>query len=184
MNSTDDTLRVGVEIIEAVRVIEKAASSMAVTQPAALADCEVGSERHACGKERVALDASLLEHRYLNHGTLDLVKEQVSVMQSRMTRRVEWRVEQASLLPRCFPEGESMCSSAFEAAGLQGLQLVFYPSGHNGAKEGFCSFFLYCPGGSVLRCWLHAGSQKREARCAFDQPGCFGRTNFCRLENC
>merc|ERR1719454_2549713 len=95
------------------------------------------------GDDEVAeLDCSILEHRYLNHGTLDLVKEQVSLMQSRMTRRVEWRVEQASMLQRCFPEGECLCSSAFEAAGLQGLQLVFYPSGMDGAKEGHCSLFL------------------------------------------
>lgn len=181
---SDDSLRIGVEIIEAVRIIESHGAPDAGFHPALTVGApagEVGGNRDA---EGTILDGSLLEHRYLNHGTLDLVKEQVGLMQSRMTRRVEWRVEQASLLARCFPEGESMCSSSFEAAGLQGLQLVFYPSGLTGAKEGFCSFFLYCPGGSSLRCWLHAGRERREARVAFDQPGCFGRSNFCRLESC
>lgn len=36
----------------------------------------------------------------------------------------------------------------------------------------------------MLRGWLVAGDQRREARIAHDQPGYFGRSNFCRLESC
>mmetsp|Transcript_93715 Transcript_93715/g.265391 ORF Transcript_93715/g.265391 Transcript_93715/m.265391 type:complete len:250 (-) Transcript_93715:16-765(-) len=101
-----------------------------------------------------------------------------------MVRRVEWCIEQASTLRQCFPEGECLCSAAFAAAGVEGLQLVFYPSGYAGARDGHCSYFLQCPPGSVLRCSLWAGKQRREARLAFEQPGFFGRTNFCRFDHC
>ena len=34
-------------------------------------------------------------------------------------------------------------SASFNAAGIEGLQLIFYPCGYGGATEGFCS--LGCP---------------------------------------
>jgi len=126
----------------------------------------------------------LVSYRYLNHRMLDLVQNQVELMRSRMVRRIEWRVEQASALRRCFPEGECLCSTSFEAAGIEGLQLVFYPSGYVGARDGYCSFFLHCPAGSFLRCWLSIGKQRREGRLSFERPGFYGRTNFCRFEFC
>ncbi|CAK9069888.1 unnamed protein product [Durusdinium trenchii] len=113
----------------------------------------------------------------------------------------EWRLEKAS----CFPENECLCSTTFEAAG------VFYPSGYLGAKEGptdsnrrgeagrrakvdqqvmqttqSSSFAIASergPAGSMIKCWLSVGKHKREAKCGFEKPGYFGRTNFCRFEN-
>eukprot|EP00913_Durusdinium_trenchii_P011441 g10744.t1 len=103
-------------------------------------------------------------------------------MRSRMVRRVEWRVEQASLLRKCFPPGESICSASFNAAGIEGMQLIFYPSGYQGATDGFCSLYLYAPAGATLRCNLFIGDQKRDANHSFEVAGAFGRTNFCRFE--
>jgi len=120
--------------------------------------------------------------RYLNHRTLDLVQNQVDMMRSGMVRRIEWRVEQASALRRYFPEGECLSSTPFEAAGVDNLQMIFYPSGYTGAKEGFCSFFLHCPAGCFMRCWLSIGKQRREVRVTFDKPGYYGRSNFCRYD--
>ncbi|CAJ1355589.1 unnamed protein product [Effrenium voratum] len=114
---------------------------------------------------------------------LDIVQDQVDLIRSGMVRRIEWRLEKASQLRKCFPENECLCSTTFEAAGVDDLQLVFYPSGFSGAREGFCSFFLHCPAGSMIKCWLSVGKQRREAKCAFDKPGYFGRTNFCRFDN-
>jgi len=170
----EDVLRVSVEIIEAVTSIQ-----CSCPKDAAFTDYGT-SNVESCNP-----DGSLTAQRYLNHGMLDLVQEEVNRMRSRMTRRIEWKLEQASMMLRCFPQGESLCSSTFMAAGLEGLQLIFYPSGYADAKDGFCSLFLFCPAGSTLRCWLSAGKQRREAaRVSFDQPGFFGRTNFCRFENC
>jgi len=168
----DDTLRVGVDILEAVREVEH--------RPRPQSAGATGYGRG--GDSRV--EGSILTHRYLNHRTLDLVRNQVELMQSRMVRRIEWRLEQASNLQRCFPAGECACSTTFEAAGVESLQLVFYPSGYSGAKEGYCSFFLHCPSGSSLVCWLCAGKERREARLAFEKTAYFGRTNFCRFEHC
>merc|ERR1712046_527193 len=70
------------------------------------------------------------------------------------------------------------------AAGLEGLQLVFFPSGFTGAKEDHCSVFLYCPGDTMLKFLLSAGPHRRDARISFEQPGFFGRTNFCRFDSC
>jgi len=167
----DDTLKVGIEILEAVREVEN------LPRP----QSPGGSSRKRNGE---VLDGPVMSHRYLNHRTLELVQNQVDLMRSRMVRRIEWRLQQASMLPRCFPEGESLCSTTFEAAGVGEMQLVFYPSGYAGVKEGYCSFFLHCPAGSSLRCWLVAGKQRREAKLEFEQAGFFGRTNFCRYENC
>lgn len=76
-----------------------------------------------------------------------------------------------------------MCSTTFQAAGLDGLQFVFYPSGSFGAKEGYCSCFLFYPGRTALHCWLSVGNQRREAKLSVTSAGFFGRTNFCRLEH-
>jgi hypothetical protein len=167
----DDTVRVCLEVLEAVFSLE-ATSSFASIGVSSLYDDD-DQTNDTC-----------IFNRHVNHRMLDLVQAQVDVMNSRMTRRVEWRIEQASRLPKCFMEGEPMCSTSFQAAGLEGLQLVFYPSGYEGAKSGYCSCFLFCPGSSSLRCWLSIGNQRREAKLAFANDGFYGRTNFCRLDQC
>jgi len=120
--------------------------------------------------------------RHVNNRLLDQVKNQVEVMRSRLIRKVEWRVEHANKLRQCFGPGDAICSSQFNAAGIEGLQLMFYPSGYKGASDGFCSLYLYGPAGCTLRCFLCVGVQKREAHHSFEEPGAFGRTNFCRFE--
>lgn len=159
-------LRVGVDILEAVRE---------VFHPQISADGGDEPPRHAS-------EGSLVSSRHLNHRVVDLVRGQVDLMHSRMVRRIEWRIEHASSLRSCFGEGEPLCSPTFVAAGVEGLQLVFFPSGQ-GAKEGFCSLFLHCPAGSMLKCRLWAGSQHREARVFNERSGVFGRTNFGRFES-
>jgi len=111
------------------------------------------------------------------------VKTQVENMRSRMVRRVEWRLEHASKLRCCFPPGEPMCSVAFAAAGVENLQLMFYPCGYQGATDGFCSVYLYAPAGATLKFALLAGSQRRDAQNFFEDAGAYGRTNFCRFES-
>lgn len=158
----EGALVVGFEVLEAIRRAKR-------TVPAP--------------KEEGGQDVDVLYHRYLNHRLLDIMQDQVDLIRSGMVRRIEWRLEKASQLRKCFPENECLCSTTFEAAGVDDLQLVFYPSGYLGAKEGFCSFFLHCPAGSMIKCWLSVGKHKREAKCGFEKPGYFGRTNFCRFEN-
>eukprot|EP00435_Cladocopium_sp_Y103_P039660 s1791_g10.t1 len=166
INEKDGSLVVGFEVLEAIRRARKDASAKEEAAP-----------------ERCSLGGEMLYHRYLNHRVLDILQDQVNLIRSGMVRRIEWRLEKASQLRKCFPENECLCSTTFEAAGVDDLQLVFYPSGYVGAREGFCSFFLHCPAGSMIKCWLSVGKHRREAKCAFEKPGFFGRTNFCRFNN-
>eukprot|EP00927_Polykrikos_kofoidii_P080943 TRINITY_DN7799_c0_g1_i1.p1 TRINITY_DN7799_c0_g1~~TRINITY_DN7799_c0_g1_i1.p1 ORF type:complete len:785 (-),score=146.40 TRINITY_DN7799_c0_g1_i1:150-2504(-) len=166
----EDTLSIGIEILEAVWEIRN------MPKPTS-----ADKLRNKTGE---LLEGRLILHRHLNHRTMELVQEQVDLMRSRMVRRIEWRLQQASTLRRLFGEGECACSTPFEAAGMAGMQLIFYPSGYTGVKESFCSLFLSCPGGTALRCWLWAGKQKREARVSFEHAGLLGRTNFCRYDSC
>eukprot|EP00929_Paragymnodinium_shiwhaense_P052984 TRINITY_DN26530_c1_g1_i2.p1 TRINITY_DN26530_c1_g1~~TRINITY_DN26530_c1_g1_i2.p1 ORF type:complete len:749 (+),score=207.67 TRINITY_DN26530_c1_g1_i2:144-2390(+) len=101
------------------------------------------------------------------------------------TRRVQWRLEQVSKLRQTCNPGRPICSAAFQVAGVSGLQLVFYPSGLVGAKDGFCSFLVACPSGFPWRCWLWAGRWRKEARAEVSEKGdLIGRVNFCRFEEC
>lgn len=166
INEKDGSLVVGFEVLEAIRRARKDSPAKEEAAP-----------------ERCSLGGEMLYHRYLNHRVLDILQDQVNLIRSGMVRRIEWRLEKASQLRKCFPENECLCSTTFEAAGVDDLQLVFYPSGYVGAREGFCSFFLHCPAGSMIKCWLSVGKHRREAKCAFEKPGFFGRTNFCRFDN-
>lgn len=182
INKEDDTLTVGVEILEAIREVEHPVKPPPppVFEPGESEELRKVKQEQA-GKH---LEGSVFFYRTVNNRLLEQVKHQVEIMQSRMVRKIEWRVENASLLRRCFPAGEAICSMAFSAAGVDGMQLIFYPSGYAGATEGFCSLFLFAPAGATLSCWLSAGTQRRDASHTFEEPGAFGRTNFCRFESC
>eukprot|EP00427_Karlodinium_veneficum_P002269 CAMPEP_0169166140 /NCGR_PEP_ID=MMETSP1015-20121227/59784_1 /TAXON_ID=342587 /ORGANISM="Karlodinium micrum, Strain CCMP2283" /LENGTH=747 /DNA_ID=CAMNT_0009238773 /DNA_START=50 /DNA_END=2295 /DNA_ORIENTATION=+ len=185
INKEDDTLRVSVEILEAVREIEHVIKPPPepIVDPAAPPKTLEELEAEKKIKDK-ALDGSMFFMRTINNRLYDQVKQQVHVLQSRMVRKVEWRVENASLLRQCFPPDECICSTAFSAAGVEGMQFIFYPSGYKGCTEGYCSLFLFGPAGTTMKCWLAAGSQKREISHTFVEPGAFGRTNFCRFDSC
>eukprot|EP00933_Yihiella_yeosuensis_P062425 TRINITY_DN65379_c0_g1_i1.p1 TRINITY_DN65379_c0_g1~~TRINITY_DN65379_c0_g1_i1.p1 ORF type:complete len:841 (+),score=176.43 TRINITY_DN65379_c0_g1_i1:148-2670(+) len=180
----DGSLRIGIEVHEAL-----------LEHPLATNTHEV-AQTGARNEILMPIGGSVVVQQYLNHrlleliqcqgrGLLDQLQRKVDLVRSRATRRVQWRLENASLLRQSFAEGQPLCSTAFQAAGISGLQLVFYPGGCAGARPGFCSFFLSCPVGCTLRCWLWAGRWRREARPeANDKQETLGRVNFCRFENC
>ena len=178
----DGSLRMGIEIHESL--VESVASAGSHTNPMA------GS-----GEPQGPVDGTLSMQRYLNHRLLELMQSQgraflhqlhskLDVMRSRAVRRVQWRLENGPLLFQTFSKDQSVRSTAFNAAGISGMQLVFYPQGAAGARPGFCSIFLSCPPGVTLRCWLWAGRWRREARPEpAEQPDLVGRVNFARFEN-
>merc|ERR1712176_1347073 len=76
-------------------------------------------------------EGSILAKRYLNNKMLEMIQNQgkglsdyvlkkVDVMRSKAVRRVQWRLEQAFKLKEAFPEGKPLCSTAFQAAGING----------------------------------------------------------------
>jgi len=172
INREDDTLRISVEVLETVREIEHPVKPP--PPPTDIDELETAVQ---------PLEGMVVFRRHVNNRLIDQVKREVEIMRSRMVRRIEWRVEQASLLRRCFPPGESMCSASFNAAGIEGMQLMFYPCGYSGASEGMCSVYLFAPAGTTLKCALYAGSQRRDASHFFQEQGAFGRTNFCRFDS-
>mmetsp|Transcript_64464 Transcript_64464/g.153873 ORF Transcript_64464/g.153873 Transcript_64464/m.153873 type:complete len:742 (-) Transcript_64464:47-2272(-) len=169
INRHEDSLEISVDILEAVREVEH------TIEPAKPESLRLDEEPPLAG--------SVLFQRHINNRMLSQVVEQVNIMNSRMIRRIEWRVESASLLRRCFGESDPLCSTTFSAAGVDGMQLIFYPSGYRGASDGFCSLFLFGPTGATIKGSLIAGSQKREVSHTFEQAGAFGRTNFSRYDN-
>lgn len=122
--------------------------------------------------------------RYLCPGTsnkLDAVEQQLNLVQSRLLSRVEWALQDASLMPDLFPQGTYICSPVFTAGGIDGLQLIFFPSGEDGATACWCSLYLYYPGRTQLQCQLSVGKHRRDlstSQISKDRPGLFGRANF------
>lgn len=174
-------LSVSVEVLESICELERPAAP----KPGSEEEAEAAAAAlvaEANGEE--PLNAAFVLHRHINNRVLQQVRSQVDHFKSRTVRRVEWRLEEASRMRRCFPRGTPMRSRVFDAAGLEGLQLVFYPSGYDGASEGFCSLFLSAPGGASVRCSLQAGPERRELSQTWEHEGQFGRTNFCRFETC
>jgi len=97
------------------------------------------------------------------------------------TRRVEWTISEWSRRARDMQRGESLWSPRFKAAGMEGLQLEFFPKGREKTTfEGFCSLFLWCPSGAKVKYQLWVGSFLR----APDEDEYTGRighghSNFC-----
>ena len=171
----DDSLHVGVEILEAIKEVSQAASE-ASTPVEPLQGAEESTRN-------VYSNGVLSFQRHVNHRVLSQVRKEVDKMQCKMVKRVEWLLSEVDQLPRLFPHDQPVCSPVFSAAGIDGMQFIFYPMGYRDSTEGFCSLFLYCPAGVNIKCNLNAGSQKRDASNHFREAGAFGRCNFCRLDS-
>mmetsp|Transcript_51537 Transcript_51537/g.122572 ORF Transcript_51537/g.122572 Transcript_51537/m.122572 type:complete len:735 (-) Transcript_51537:23-2227(-) len=169
------TLQVAVDVLECVREFEKAFE-------ATVHDAQKNNGDLRGEKEQPA--GFLRQQRHVNYRTLELVMREVERMKSRMVHHVEWRVKRASQLRQCFPKGDALCSPHFSAAGVERLQLLFYPQGYTGAGEAYCSIFLQAPAGCILKCTLKAGKEKRDVSHSFDSTEAYGRTNFCRFDTC
>lgn len=185
----DDCVRVGIEILEVVRELE-----YQLQAPKASGFDELITEMVEGGAQGgdpldpplpgSDIPNMLVYHMHVNHRVYDQVCDTVESFKSRLIRRVEWRVSQASHLRRCFPSGDCLCSKDFSAAGISGLQLILYPAGHQGVERGYASLFLYAPAGTTIKGWLSAGKERREISNSWEDSGAFGRTNFARLESC
>lgn len=100
------------------------------------------------------------------------------------TRNVDWTINNFSQKASSLTKGESLWSPKFNAAGMQGLLLEFFPRGREKTTfDGFCSLFLWCPSGTKLKYQLRVGSFFR----APDEDEYTGRighghSNFCPLQ--
>lgn len=190
INKSDNTLTISCEILESIRTVEhpiivpeEKETEETLDETGELVETKAPTSPSSFEQAAKPLEGCMVYNRQWNNRLLDQVQNKVDHMCARMVRKVEWRVEHASRLRRCFPHGEAMCSTVFSAAGIEGMQLIFYPSGYSGASDGVCSLFLFCPAGTTLRCTLCLANQKRDASHTWEESGAFGRTNYCRFEN-
>eukprot|EP00929_Paragymnodinium_shiwhaense_P002219 TRINITY_DN102430_c0_g1_i1.p1 TRINITY_DN102430_c0_g1~~TRINITY_DN102430_c0_g1_i1.p1 ORF type:complete len:831 (-),score=159.96 TRINITY_DN102430_c0_g1_i1:264-2756(-) len=130
---------------------------------------------------RLKLPAKVGLCRQSRFNIVEQVKHQVQHMRACMVRRVEWRLQRASALQAHFPKGAELRSISFAAAGLENLQLVFYPSGSHEARDGLSSLYVKARAGTCLEGYLQVGEERKDIRHCFDQDGFFGRCNFVRL---
>jgi len=196
INKDDDTLRIGLDILEAMREVEYAGRMPPPPLPLtgrhpddveglmqAISALEnIGVKCEETKADDSTLEGSLCFMRHLNHRVFEQVQQQVSGMESRMVRKIQWLVQNASKLRQYFPWGAAICSPRFNAAGVENMQLALYPSGYGAVTDGFCSLFLYCPAGCTMRCFLSISKQVREISHTWETQGAFGRTNFCMFD--
>lgn len=196
INKEDGTLRVGVEFLEAMREVEYPSRmpppplSLTGKAPEEIdgvmkAIAALAGEEEEKEPDENSLPGSMCYMRHLSNRVMEQVKEQVSGMESRMIRKIQWLVQNASKLREHFQWGQAMCSPCFSAAGVENMQFALYPSGYGQITEGFCSLFLYANAGVTLHCFLSMGAegkQAREVQHTWDKPGAYGRTNFCLFD--
>mmetsp|Transcript_13519 Transcript_13519/g.31806 ORF Transcript_13519/g.31806 Transcript_13519/m.31806 type:complete len:781 (+) Transcript_13519:48-2390(+) len=176
MINEDGNLHVGVEFLE---LCHEAAASSSASEAEASADASGDAPPEPAAQPE---EGSITFARHVQFNMLDEVRRHCELMRSAMVRHVHWRLENASSLKQHFGVGEALCSIPFNAAGIEGMQFVFYPSGYSGASDGQSSLFLYCPAGTMLKAMLSLGSRRWESTNHFKEGHAFGRTNFARLE--
>lgn len=96
-------------------------------------------------------------------------------------RQVEWTIDGYSTREAGLAKGDSIWSPKFRAAGMDDVQLEFFPKGREKTTfDGFCSLFLWCPSGSKVKYQLWVGDFKR-APDEDEFPGRIGHghSNFC-----
>lgn len=190
INTEDDTLRVGIEFLEAMREVDcpikpPAAIDGEIDGATKAFDALEGLESSVPSQKLTGLEGSICAQRHINNRVIDQVQSQLKGIKSQMVRKIEWLVQNASSLRENVKWGEAMCSPRFDAAGIEGMQFALYPSGYgSNVTEGFCSLFLYGPAGASLHCFLTMASQAREINHYFEEAGAYGRTNFCLFDKC
>jgi len=130
---------------------------------------------------QVGQNGLTLHSRSLEH----LVSKEVDVMRSSSLERCVWRIKNMSKQIKELPQGASMWSPIFTAAGIREILLEFYPNGStNTTKEGFCAFYIRCPEGVSMVVTLFVGSvRKGPIKTTFDCLTGKGLPDFCLLSD-
>eukprot|EP00746_Dinoflagellata_sp_MGD_P076359 gnl/MRDRNA2_/MRDRNA2_30757_c0_seq1.p1 gnl/MRDRNA2_/MRDRNA2_30757_c0~~gnl/MRDRNA2_/MRDRNA2_30757_c0_seq1.p1 ORF type:complete len:669 (-),score=151.36 gnl/MRDRNA2_/MRDRNA2_30757_c0_seq1:85-2091(-) len=114
----------------------------------------------------------------------DRVNREIQVVKNRSVRRVEWLLDGCIGLLQFSQVGESVDSAVFSAAGLEKIQLHFYPRGLNSDSQGNCSCFISCGRHTYLRCQLSVGKQSRAIEHHFERNGeVYGKSRFGTMDS-
>jgi hypothetical protein len=113
-------------------------------------------------------------------------REQLT-LKNKAVRRIEWKLQGCSyLLEKCGP-GQAVDSPPFNASGLMGLQMHFYPKGDDPNPSGgpagmWCALYISGPGHTTLRGQLNVGVFNKSFDHRFKRKGdAGGRSRFCNL---
>merc|ERR1719359_1899360 len=117
------------------------------------------------------------------------LQSQLQVVRNKTVRQIEWRLEGCSRLLDVMRAGEAVDSPQFSAAGVDRMQMHFYPRGSEvGAHVSLhgqpCSLYVSGPYRTTLRGLLSVGTNKREFEQRYQHRGDVGgRGKFCSLES-
>lgn len=98
-------------------------------------------------------------------------------------KRAEWTITDFSKRSADLSKGDSLWSPKFKAAGLDGMQLEFFPMGREKTTfDGFCSLFLWAPSGTTIKFQLWVGNSLRAPdEEVYNGRIAHGHSNFCPL---
>eukprot|EP00400_MALV-I_sp_L67-5_P000421 gene421-691_t len=131
---------------------------------------------------RVALQNELTS---IKRAVNDLQSRMASPMVEGMAHRVEFKVNNIREKMQNMQVGHSFFSPRFSAAGINEMQLEFFPLGRkaDSASQDTCSLFLWCPVGVKIKYQLFVGSTIRQPEVdEFTSSMGHGHSNFCKIE--
>jgi len=117
------------------------------------------------------------------------IQSQLQVMRNKTVRRVEWQLEGCSRLLEVLKAGEAVASPLFSAAGIDTMQIHFYPRGCEASDKTSnhgqpCAIYVSGPYRTTLRGVLSVGSNSRQFEQRYQRRGDVGgRGKFCALES-
>jgi hypothetical protein len=117
------------------------------------------------------------------------LQNQLQVLRNKTVRRIEWRLEGCSRLLDVMKTGEAIDSPQFSAAGVDRMQMHFYPRGsevgaHVSNHGQPCALYVSGPYRTTLRGVLYVGTNQRQFEQRYQRRGDVGgRGKFCSLES-
>lgn len=96
---------------------------------------------------------------------------------------IVWKVLKISEKLTELPKGASLWSPEFDAAGIRGMQIEFFPNGRESATmSGYCSVFFWCPENTCIKYQVQVGQTVRAPdEDTFETRMGHGHSNFCLL---
>jgi len=187
-NKEADTVQLGLELLE-LRFAQLASSGNTLNMTPA------GATEHLADHDR-SMDLAVTQTpdeltltRYLTTETQlqDKLRGDLHALRNRSVRRVEWKLQGCTRMLELCRVGDAVDSPVFSAAGLDRLQLHFYPLGcDTGTATSHaqpCSLFVSGPARLTLKGVLWVGSNSRHFEHRYTRKGeVGGRGRVCTLE--
>jgi len=115
----------------------------------------------------------------------DAVRGELELIQNLHVERVEWVIKDMRRVMQMWPQGSSLFSKVFTAAGVRDMVFEFYPNGSVATSQpGYCGFYLRCPDGTSVTLTLFVGAvRKGPISARFEQAAGKGLPEFCLVQD-